>query len=486
MKPFPFAIWPNTLKKSGIPDISHLFRFLPGLAKQVDDENPRKYNAHANSSFIAPIIQNIWQKSFLGITKGLRSGMILPVQLNPGTHQDDVVGATGSIHPRVLSQLFGLPENHVPVTQIEDRLFVRMNHQLADGRSIPLTFYTSSGLAQKDSVRPGEWYFVPGMTTNWFGKYTSPDAKYFSDLPYHQRNKNGMENSYGNPVLAYYKNWLDTNLGDLRGTSDPLPLTGDTSLTQRSLNRIATKFVFPDISYTGDYYPKMFNGVINKIFPLKTLNESFGPREEGVVENFLDPMIAHYHTLLNDNSAANPEVDAHRIPGTAHTKYGSPMNPAAFEKISPLLRGSSSEGFNWGDDHQSFVWALHEYSAAKTGLKNNSGDTEKIDAFARTKEKVRDLWPKIRDTGFGRKIREFTGAISGPSPLVSQRVEYSPEQHSQLGRVADELGPALYGHYPTAPKGERGNAWKNVTSNPNRDAHDRLSLVHAQLPSFLD
>lgn len=151
----------------------------------------------------------------------LNEGILSPFEIaskdaisNPETSEDEHHN-NGDYSLQDWSKLHGTKLGQAGMMQGGGRLYVNINHKLADGTTVRIPFYFSTGLGGKDkddgdSERVPKLGFYPhaGTGSHWIHKDTVKKERGDYDTP-----RAGMTNSYHNPVIAYYKGILDSTLG---------------------------------------------------------------------------------------------------------------------------------------------------------------------------------------------------------------------------------------------------------------------------------
>lgn len=240
MKPFPFAIWPlqksipeYTTPESAADSYRYFYRpYIQKLHATLRGSNRPRSNPD-NWQGSPPYGQQDTRDSNLTdsfmarmhhVVRGLiKEGILSPIQLaspeamaNPqktsSEHYRD-----GEYTLQDWSQLHGTPVGYSGIAARDDRLLVHVNHKLADGTSIRIPFYFSTGQGDKDTA--DAWHepvpslgFYPhaGFGLGWIHKNVVHKDRENTDqkTPWA-----GMTNSYHNPVISYYKGILDATIG---------------------------------------------------------------------------------------------------------------------------------------------------------------------------------------------------------------------------------------------------------------------------------
>lgn len=489
MKPFPFAIYPgeknnfqlNTFKKSISFDPLRIIRQALGQTyyPQTDFFSQMK-----SGDFSHPVVQ----KTIDNIRRGISSGMIIPWTTGVQDYGIFNLPAQG------YADLYGIQPGQVPIVSTSDRHLIQLNHRYIDEngneQSIPLRFYRSTGQGEKPNIPAGKWYFAPvsssgGTSSGWIGKYTALDsgksAEQMTQIPISQRRKNGMENSYGNPVIAFYKKWLDDNIGNI----------GDMYFGNGEHKVFGTKVI------DRIFAPSQDSSGLHGLFDADHLKhnphmqEHFSdiPQQLGIhVENddftgkdidmTLGRIFSYYHDILNNRKAVSPEVDQYRVPGSTHTGYGisqkkmNDMDPKVFPALSRFLAQSEQSQPAQQIDplEEQLKDATRDFYIKKNNYMRSSGveGSEKFRAALRAAQKtLLDTFPKAKDTEFGKDLRAYTEAAK----TVPLRTKYTPEEVALLTPHIEKIGSALF------PK-----TWK-ISPIPHEE---KIGGMHAHLPPSVE
>lgn len=151
-------------------------------------------------------------------------GILSPIRLaeeevlaNP-LHDDDGHNALGHLSLSDIAQLHGTERGHAAIAQHGGRILVHVKHKLANGKTIRIPFYFSTGEGDKDRddkdherVPNLSFYTHAGSTPAlWVHK----DAV-SKDQRDNASREGGMTNNYHNPVIAYYQGVLNSTLAPI-------------------------------------------------------------------------------------------------------------------------------------------------------------------------------------------------------------------------------------------------------------------------------
>ena len=473
MKPFPFAIYPgeknkfqlNTFRKSIPIDFSKIFE---GFKATDWPKDPRFRPITPDN-----LGNSLVQKTIESVRNGISSGMIIPWEINQQTF------GPLNLSPEIFAQLYGVRPGQAPIVSASGRDLIQLNHQYIDEggnkQSIPLRFYRSTGQAGKVNIPAGKWYFAPVTgEDDWIGKYTAHDsgksAEEMAEIPISQRKQNGMENSYGNPVIAFYKKWLDDNIGNIGNTSQ---ISGADDVTQNIFTRMFSVtqngidgFNSGDLSHNS-HLAKMFPQIRQQIGKLLS--------SEGI-DPTLGKVFSYYHDILNNRKAVSPEVDQYRIPGSTHSGYGissrkmNDMDPRVFPALSRFLAQSeqSQPAPQINPLEEQLKDATRDFYSKKYNYMRSLSpeDSEKFRAAQKT---LLDTFPKAKDTEFGKNLRAYTEVAR----KVPSGAQYTPEQVSLLTPHIEKIGSALF------PK-----TWKMSSSFTPHE--EKIGAMHAHLPPSVE